>query len=154
MRGNVPDLDLPTPAETRHTDGVDLTDLNHKLAHKHTSLSNYNHSTPSLSRCLPSPLTLTLNLKLDQETKRGIEHFNPCKYGETNWYTHTNTHTHFRSYLLCLQQRQPSLTRIHICHISSNQRICFHDKKNRNVSYCVRFQSLIVSSILFTPTFH
>lgn len=31
MRGNVPDLDLPTPAEMRHRGGVDLTDLNHKL---------------------------------------------------------------------------------------------------------------------------
>lgn len=33
MRGNVPDLDLPTPAEMRHRGGVDLTDLNHKLKH-------------------------------------------------------------------------------------------------------------------------
>ncbi len=38
MRGNVPDLDLPTPAEMRDTDGLDLTDLNHTraLTHAHT----------------------------------------------------------------------------------------------------------------------
>lgn len=38
MRGNVPDLDLPTPAEMRDTDGVDLTDLNHKLTHAYSHL--------------------------------------------------------------------------------------------------------------------
>ena len=36
MRGNVPDLDLPTPADTRHTDRVDLTDLNQKLTQSQT----------------------------------------------------------------------------------------------------------------------
>lgn len=36
MRGNVPDLDLPTPAEMRDTGGVDLTDLNLTQIHTHT----------------------------------------------------------------------------------------------------------------------
>lgn len=40
MRGNVPDLDLPTPAEMRDTDGVDLTDQNHKLTQTHTHTQN------------------------------------------------------------------------------------------------------------------
>lgn len=38
MRGNVPDLDLPTPAEMRDTDGVTLTDLNHKRRHTYSNL--------------------------------------------------------------------------------------------------------------------
>lgn len=47
MRGNVPDLDLPTPAEMRDTDGVDLTDLNHTL----TDINTHTHLRVTVICC-------------------------------------------------------------------------------------------------------